>query len=398
MDSTKPRGKKRSALPPRIPTPMPPPNNNNSIRSSCIKERNTEVHPSSVGYDIPKLISKDSYKFLDSDIGTTWINPRLISKVNMYAIKSTEYILPELRNVNCYFNRNLAHQKQGCGRSHDREWESAVNGRTKPRIVAVPTLIQYVEDVKRYKINRKNTRTIETRNIKNINPETKSINIKTEMGSIEKSYNYNKTHINAHSKSLTKQSKEKQVHAHQAYNRSNMQRPLPVEVQKVKGVLGYQSTVDYVEGGILGHDSGVYGMYSETRYAFAMNRIAGNQAQTSAAAAFFARAAQKLNLSSSPHRRKRHNSDDVESSGFCGVLQRCPPPVPPALLRRIGVKEVSGVGKELTNYHQSHPTMTKAEVSGALTAPFLPASWMPMKPQSTPIIIVAASKGCVLQE
>ncbi|KAK4886872.1 hypothetical protein RN001_003143, partial [Aquatica leii] len=56
-------------------------------------------------------------------------------------------------------------------------------------------------------------------------------------------------------------------------------------------------------------------------------------------------AAQKLNLSSSPHRRKRHNSDDVESSGFCGVLQRSPPPVPPALLRRIGVKEVTGVGK-----------------------------------------------------
>lgn len=57
------------------------------------------------------------------------------------------------------------------------------------------------------------------------------------------------------------------------------------------------------------------------------------------------RAAQKLNLSSSPHRRKRHNSEDAEPSGFCGVLQRSPPPVPPALLRRIGVKEITGVGK-----------------------------------------------------
>ncbi|XP_017778946.1 PREDICTED: kinesin-like protein CG14535 [Nicrophorus vespilloides] len=56
------------------------------------------------------------------------------------------------------------------------------------------------------------------------------------------------------------------------------------------------------------------------------------------------RAAQKLNLSSSPHRRKRTNSED-DSTGFCGTLQRSPPPVPPALLRRIGVKEITGVGK-----------------------------------------------------
>ncbi|KAL3266121.1 hypothetical protein HHI36_010307, partial [Cryptolaemus montrouzieri] len=59
-------------------------------------------------------------------------------------------------------------------------------------------------------------------------------------------------------------------------------------------------------------------------------------------------AAQKLNLSSSPHRRKRYNSED-EATGFCGVLQRNPPPVPPALLRRLGVKEVTGVGKHSPN-------------------------------------------------
>ncbi|XP_054264553.1 kinesin-like protein KIF26B isoform X1 [Macrosteles quadrilineatus] len=56
-------------------------------------------------------------------------------------------------------------------------------------------------------------------------------------------------------------------------------------------------------------------------------------------------AAQKLNLSASPHRRKRTEDEVVPSSGFCGVLHRSPPPPPPALLRRIGVKEVTGVGK-----------------------------------------------------
>ncbi|KAF7279123.1 hypothetical protein GWI33_007636 [Rhynchophorus ferrugineus] len=62
-------------------------------------------------------------------------------------------------------------------------------------------------------------------------------------------------------------------------------------------------------------------------------------------------AAQKLNLSS-PHRRKRYNSDEVDPGGFCGALQKCPPPVPPALLRRIGVKEISGVGKVGFEYCQ----------------------------------------------
>ncbi|XP_068085251.1 kinesin-like protein CG14535 [Anabrus simplex] len=63
------------------------------------------------------------------------------------------------------------------------------------------------------------------------------------------------------------------------------------------------------------------------------------------------RAAQKLNLSSSPHRRKRQSTgEDVDGSttnvtGFSAVIHRTPPPVPPALLRRIGVREVSGVGK-----------------------------------------------------
>ncbi|XP_071056035.1 kinesin-like protein CG14535 isoform X2 [Onthophagus taurus] len=73
------------------------------------------------------------------------------------------------------------------------------------------------------------------------------------------------------------------------------------------------------------------------------------------------RAAQKLNLSSSPHRRKRLNSDDSEPNGFCGVLQRTPPPVPPALLRRIGVKEITGVGKVKVMLRVSTPTSNLGE-------------------------------------
>ncbi|KAG5309257.1 KI26B protein, partial [Acromyrmex insinuator] len=64
------------------------------------------------------------------------------------------------------------------------------------------------------------------------------------------------------------------------------------------------------------------------------------------------RAAQKLNLSSSPHRRRRSGDENIGSdelpifpNGYAALLLKSPPPAPPALLRRIGVKELTGVGK-----------------------------------------------------
>ncbi|KAG5878982.1 hypothetical protein JTB14_002375 [Gonioctena quinquepunctata] len=71
------RGTPIPVPPPRIPTPMP---SNNNITRSNSKE-NDKHYPSSVGTDIPKLITKPSYKVLDNDVKTAWINPRLISKV-----------------------------------------------------------------------------------------------------------------------------------------------------------------------------------------------------------------------------------------------------------------------------------------------------------------------------
>ncbi|XP_012058440.1 PREDICTED: kinesin-like protein CG14535 [Atta cephalotes] len=63
-------------------------------------------------------------------------------------------------------------------------------------------------------------------------------------------------------------------------------------------------------------------------------------------------AAQKLNLSSSPHRRRRSGDENIGSdelpifpNGYAALLLKSPPPAPPALLRRIGVKELTGIGK-----------------------------------------------------
>lgn len=50
-------------------------------RSTSKDSESTKNHPQSVGSDIPKLITKASYKVLDNDVKTAWINPRLLSKV-----------------------------------------------------------------------------------------------------------------------------------------------------------------------------------------------------------------------------------------------------------------------------------------------------------------------------
>ncbi|XP_070607584.1 kinesin-like protein KIF26A isoform X2 [Erythrolamprus reginae] len=77
---------------------------------------------------------------------------------------------------------------------------------------------------------------------------------------------------------------------------------------------------------------------------------AGVSTGTSAAASFFIRAAQKLNLSS---KKKKHHAPLLHSHGvsiyatnFSGILQMYPPPAPPCLLRAVSkVKDNPGIGK-----------------------------------------------------
>ncbi|XP_058018804.1 kinesin-like protein KIF26A isoform X3 [Ahaetulla prasina] len=77
---------------------------------------------------------------------------------------------------------------------------------------------------------------------------------------------------------------------------------------------------------------------------------AGASTGTSAAASFFIRAAQKLNLSS---KKKKHHAPLLHSHGvsiyatnFSGILQMYPPPAPPCLLRAVSkVKDNPGIGK-----------------------------------------------------
>ncbi|XP_075781016.1 kinesin-like protein KIF26B isoform X3 [Pelodiscus sinensis] len=71
---------------------------------------------------------------------------------------------------------------------------------------------------------------------------------------------------------------------------------------------------------------------------------------TSVAASFFARAAQKLNLSSKKKKHRPSTSSVTESplfsTNFSSILQTSPPPAPPCLLRAVNkVKDTPGLGK-----------------------------------------------------
>ncbi|XP_055992890.1 kinesin-like protein KIF26B isoform X1 [Sorex fumeus] len=71
---------------------------------------------------------------------------------------------------------------------------------------------------------------------------------------------------------------------------------------------------------------------------------------TSVAASFFARAAQKLNLSSKKKKHRPSTSSVAEpplfATSFSGILQVSPPPAPPCLLRAVNkVKDTPGLGK-----------------------------------------------------
>ncbi|XP_067623434.1 kinesin-like protein CG14535 [Eurosta solidaginis] len=70
-------------------------------------------------------------------------------------------------------------------------------------------------------------------------------------------------------------------------------------------------------------------------------------AQAMVAAAYYARAAQRLaqTHNSTKSRTTEVPNTSARNGGFCGALQRAPPPMPPGLARRLANKENYGLGK-----------------------------------------------------
>lgn len=181
----------------------------------------------------------------------------------MEIIKKTDYVPPSERTMNGHCHSQHSYQKQqSCGRVHDREWEAPVNGRAKPRsAVPVPAPTSAAADARRRAKPKMETH----------------------------AHQSNRGHVaNTKTKSKAPSSHHQRVVPQRSGPSSTSQ-----SMERVKGVVGYhQSATACYVGGLPGtvHDSGgVYGVYAETKYIYAVNGLPGNPAQASAAAAFFAR-------------------------------------------------------------------------------------------------------------
>ncbi|XP_017787286.1 PREDICTED: uncharacterized protein LOC108569994 [Nicrophorus vespilloides] len=301
-------GKRRTAvpvLPPRIPTPMPSANNNNS--KSSIKDAQKTVHV--ISKDNPQTVSKMVYKTLDNEVKTAWINPRLISKIDLEMIKSNDYKPPAERNMNGHYNHNLSHQKmhhqQNLQHLHQQqqqqqqqqqgkgpgEWEQSgsVNGRaSKSRssvLGTVPTLTHTAIDARRSASERRNATRQPQQAVNEVNKHKPSAAASATTASSSAAAS---TSIGMEAKSKVACYSGRSAYDEKSYipRSLNRNRHAPANNKLlVNDKVAYQSAASC----FIGHDSGVFGVYSETKYTFSVNGLPGNQAQASAAAAFFAR-------------------------------------------------------------------------------------------------------------
>ncbi|KAG5884098.1 hypothetical protein JTB14_027591 [Gonioctena quinquepunctata] len=158
-------------------------------------------------------------------------------------------------------------KQQNCGRIHDREWENPVNGRAKQRSSSapVPALTSSVVDGKR-----------KTR------PAAGKAKVPMDMHAAQSA----RTHAQSGRAKIKPPSAGSNAQKHVSQRNCN------VVQDRMKGVLGYQQSASacfFDAGASMRASGGVYGVYAETKYVYAVNGLPENHAQASAAAAFFAR-------------------------------------------------------------------------------------------------------------
>ncbi|XP_026855653.2 kinesin-like protein KIF26B isoform X2 [Electrophorus electricus] len=125
----------------------------------------------------------------------------------------------------------------------------------------------------------------------------------------------------------------------------------PAHLSRANGVTLYPYQISpMVEGSREGPTEALLNRYNAERPATATPATTATPTATSAAASFFARAAQKLNLSSK--KKKQRSAPPVVCdpplfpTNFSGILQVSPPPAPPCLLRAVSkVRDNPGLGK-----------------------------------------------------
>lgn len=167
-------------------------------------------------------------------------------------------------------------KQQSCGRAHERErihqereWDTAVNGRAKQRTqVPVPAPTSATAEPRR---------------------KTRPVTGKITRFQMDPPHDSRESSSRPSNALRTKSKIPSSSH----YQRVQRTLNPVVQPERVKGFVGYHhQSATYVSGmagNSLRHSDSVYGVYAETKYIYAVNRLAGNIAESSAAAAFFAR-------------------------------------------------------------------------------------------------------------
>ncbi|XP_046664313.1 kinesin-like protein CG14535 isoform X2 [Homalodisca vitripennis] len=329
------RGTPIPVLPPRVPSPMPPPNTRVSHSS--------EGPPAPLSSSQRKALAAQMAERLlqeEADPMKSWINPRIFSKINHEAVTAADfnphrvyrpppeperYRSPQ-RSRPAVSSSSLAAEETARGkRDRDRDRE-----RERDRAMDVDSGNESALSSRRgkfrYGVVLEGGDTTKWLGKHQIITSSKPV-----VGEVFIDGPLSELPPSAKSAVVQELSEVRR-------RRSSSQPP-----QGYQGVQNYQGSHGYQGGD--GTRGSTPNVRMESQFSYSVAGTMGTTAQASAAAAFFARAAQKLNLSSSPSRRKRSDDESSSSSGFCGAIHRSPPAPPPALLRRIGVKEVTGVGK-----------------------------------------------------
>lgn len=190
-------------------------------------------------------------------------------QIDLELIKKPDYVPPFERNMNGHQHHHYQQQQHlrpsSCGRIHDREWEpTTVNGRARPGLLSsVPTTTASGAPESTGVIRRVRSKPGITANSRAKMPTEKARPAKSRLPQVTK--NVRPGSFRGTLKVPTTPSS-----------------PVPNQHQ-VRG-LAYRQQNVLCDGA-----NGVFGVYAETKYVYAVNSVGNSLAQASAAAAFFAR-------------------------------------------------------------------------------------------------------------
>lgn len=204
-------------------------------------------------------------------------------QVDLDLIKKTEYVPPYERNMNGHNPHHL--RPSSCGRVHDREWETpttatAVNGRARHGpLSSVPTTTSTGTPEQSGVVRRVRAKPVI---IAAANLRAKN-NMPLEAA---------KSAAPRGMKSrLPQGTNNRVVRSNNALAmKNNAKNPtLNPQTLNVNSPVGQVRGLTYHQQNVVCDSAGVFGVYAETKYVYAVNSVGNNLAQASAAAAFFAR-------------------------------------------------------------------------------------------------------------